>query len=87
MAIRSQAEASMGTESTSFTTRAGSLRRKRSTRCTPQHVGGWSERISHYFFVFHDEMFEALARSVSVEEVQGTMSELLTSAASRIIHA
>lgn len=53
----------------------------------PQHVGGWSERLSHYFFVFHDEMFEALARSVSVEEVQGTMSELLTSAASRIIHA
>jgi hypothetical protein len=29
----------------------------------PFHQGGWHERLNHYFFVFHDDMFEALADS------------------------
>ncbi len=46
----------------------------------PMHEAGWHERLNHYFFVFHDEMFEALAQSVSVRSVQATMAECLASA-------
>jgi hypothetical protein len=46
-----------------------------------QHQSGWHERLHHYFFVFHDEMFEAIARSVNVRSVRGTMAESLINAA------
>lgn len=44
------------------------------------HRGGWHERLTHYFFGFHDEMFEAIARSVSVREVRTTLADCLGSA-------
>lgn len=50
----------------------------------PQHRGGWADRFDHYFFVFHDEMFEAIARSVTVERVRGTLRERLFEAVERI---
>jgi hypothetical protein len=46
----------------------------------PMHKAGWHERLNHYFFVFHDEVFEALAQSVSVRPLRATMAECLTSA-------
>jgi hypothetical protein len=47
----------------------------------PQHRGGWHESMKHYFFVFHDEMFEALAESVSVRVLPSPISERLARAA------
>lgn len=41
--------------------------------------------IRHYFFVFHDEMFEALATDVRVDQVVGTLSERLHIALNRRI--
>ena len=52
-----------------------------------RHRGGWHERLNHYFFVFHDEMFEALARSVDVRSVRATMAECLSSAAQMSVEA
>lgn len=51
----------------------------------PAHKGRWHERLNHYFFVFHDEMFEALAQSVSVRSVRATMGECLSRAAEAIV--
>jgi len=44
---------------------------------------GW-RTLTHYFLVFHDEMFEALAGTVAARLVQGTMSSLLAHAAERL---
>jgi hypothetical protein len=49
------------------------------------HRGGWHERMRHYFFVFHDEMFEALAREVRVESVHGILLDRLQQAARNVI--
>jgi hypothetical protein len=49
------------------------------------HQGGWQERLNHYFFVFHDEMFEALAKSVSVRSVRATLTECLRRSAEAIV--
>lgn len=46
----------------------------------PMHRGGWRERLNHYFFVFHDEVFEAIAQSVTVRTVRATMSEAMRTA-------
>lgn len=51
------------------------------------HRGGWHERLNHYFFVFHDEMFEAIAPSVDVRSLQATMAECLSRAAQVIVEA
>ncbi|QIK66736.1 hypothetical protein G7072_10650 [Nocardioides sp. HDW12B] len=51
------------------------------------HQGGWHERMNHYFFVFHDEVFEALAKSVDVRSHRATMAESLASAAQVIVEA
>lgn len=45
------------------------------------HKGDWHERLNHYFFVFHDEVFEALARSVDVQSHRATMADCLSRAA------
>ena len=50
----------------------------------PYHTGGWSERLNHYFFVFHDEMFEALAKSVSARSVRATLTECLRRSAAAV---
>jgi hypothetical protein len=39
----------------------------------------------HYVFTFHDETFEAIARSVEVEPLVGTLSELLVSASAQLV--
>jgi len=44
---------------------------------------GW-RTLTHYFLVFHDEMFEALAGTIAARLVPGTMSSLLTHAAERL---
>lgn len=49
------------------------------------HRGEWHQRLNHYFFVFHDEVFEALADSVSVRSVRATMSEALARMAQEIV--
>ena len=46
----------MGTESTSFNSR-WIADEEAINSVHPQHVGGWFDRLNHYFFVFHDEMF------------------------------
>lgn len=51
------------------------------------HKGGWHEQMNHYFFVFHDEVFEAIARSVEVRTVRATMAECLSNAAQIIVGA
>lgn len=45
---------------------------------------GWRE-LHHYFLVFHDETFEALARHVSTETVTGTLGGLLDQATRRLV--
>lgn len=50
----------------------------------PHHRGNWADHLFHYFFVFHDEVFEAIARSASVERVHGTLRERLVHAAERV---
>ncbi|MFL6061804.1 MAG: hypothetical protein ACJ72E_11275 [Marmoricola sp.] len=50
-----------------------------------QHRGGWHQQLNHYFFVFHDEMFEALAEAVAVGSVRATMADCLASAARSIL--
>ncbi|MFJ9391874.1 hypothetical protein ACIRON_23840 [Nocardioides sp. NPDC101246] len=49
------------------------------------HRRGWHQRLNHYFFVFHDEVFEALAESVSVRSVRATIAEALARAAHEIV--
>lgn len=51
-----------------------------------RHLGGRHERLNHYFFVFHDEVFEALAQSVSVRAIRATLAECLASAAQAIVY-
>lgn len=41
--------------------------------------------LHHYFFVFHDEMFEALATDVHAESLRGTIADCLARAAQRIV--
>jgi hypothetical protein len=40
--------------------------------------------LDHYFFVFHDEMFEAIARSVTVGRARGTLRGRMLHAVERI---
>jgi hypothetical protein len=49
------------------------------------HVDAKSRALRHYFLVFHDETFEALAETVTVRHQRGTMSGLLTSAAQAVV--
>lgn len=51
------------------------------------HRSGWHERLNHYFFVFHDEVFEALARSVDVRRARATMGDCLSSAVQFMVEA
>ncbi len=51
----------------------------------PHHRGGWHELLSHYFFAFHDEVFEAVAKSVAVKSVRSTMRERVVNAANQIV--
>lgn len=41
-------------------------------------------RLNHFFFVFHDEMFEVLAERVQVERVDATLRDCLRAAADRL---
>lgn len=41
--------------------------------------------LQHYFFVFHDEMFEALAADVHAEIMHGKLADHLVQAARRIV--
>jgi hypothetical protein len=45
------------------------------------HTDASWRALTHYFLVFHDETFEALAHTVDASLTQGTMSNLLTRAA------
>lgn len=49
------------------------------------HRGGWEERLNHYFFVFHDEMLEVLARDFKVEQIEGAIRDVLPSAAIALV--
>ena len=49
------------------------------------HRGGWHQSLRHYFFVFHDEMFEALAHEVRVERVHGVLLDRIQQAAAAVI--
>lgn len=46
----------------------------------PHHRAEGYRELRHYFFVFHDETFEALARDVEVRTVTSTMAEQLQEA-------
>jgi hypothetical protein len=50
-----------------------------------RHVDANWRALRHFFLVFHDETFEALAESVSVRQERGTMGALLTNAALAVI--
>ena len=56
--------------------------RRRSTLFTLNTRGGWHEFLNHYLFVFHDEIVEALAKSVSVRLVRATMRDCLA----KVVH-
>jgi hypothetical protein len=51
----------------------------------PLHQGGWSQRLKHYFFMFHDEMFEALAVDLRVAQVHGVLEDRLLHAVSTVL--
>lgn len=50
----------------------------------PQHTREGFRRLSHYFFAFHDETFEALARDVEIQAVRSTVSEQLHHAVTQL---
>jgi hypothetical protein len=50
----------------------------------PQHRGGWHERLTHYVFSFHDETFECLAESFTVEQHVGSPRVVLSNLVSRL---
>jgi hypothetical protein len=52
-----------------------------------QHAEGPWRALTHYFLVFHDETFEALARTATARLVRGTMSSLLEHAAGGLTQA
>lgn len=47
----------------------------------PYHSEARWRELTHYFLVFHDETFEALAQTVHAERRRGTLAGLLTDAA------
>ncbi|PUB27995.1 hypothetical protein C8K30_104451 [Promicromonospora sp. AC04] len=51
----------------------------------PLHQGGWSQRLKHYFFMFHDETFEALAVDLRVDQVHGVLEDRLLHAVSSVL--
>lgn len=51
----------------------------------PLHQGGWSQRLKHYFFMFHDETFEALAADLRVDQVHGVLEDRLLHAVSSVL--
>src|SRR2546423_1486653 len=44
----------------------------------PQHRGGWHERLNHYVFCFHDEMFECLAEGFTTARYLGSPRTVLS---------
>ena len=52
-----------------------------------RYRGPGSVRGNHYILAFHDETFEAVAEHVDVRTVQGTIGELLSTAARSIVSA
>lgn len=50
----------------------------------PMHRGGWAERLLHYLFAFHDEMFECVAPSYMFEVRDCTMEEAVLELATRV---
>lgn len=51
----------------------------------PHHSDESYKRLTHYFLAFHDDTFEALARSLDVEVVDGVLGRLLAEAAQSLI--
>lgn len=52
----------------------------------PMHTGEGYRRLNHFLFLFHDELFEALAPDVAVRPITGTIADAL-SASVRLLTA
>jgi hypothetical protein len=53
-------------------------REERINSVHPMHTAEGYRQLNHYLFLFHDELFEALALDVSVRSINGTIADVLT---------
>lgn len=51
----------------------------------PQHRPGWGTRLRHYVLVFHDEIFECIARDHAVRTTVATFAEALQQCAREVV--